>query len=174
LSTRRKEQVHHALDAASQGSIAAFLLKAPAAHDPPAEWKPASDFNVTFSRLRNAAAEPHNWLTYWGNLAGHHYSGLQQITPDNIASLKSAWTYQLGGNTIQTTPLVSDGMMFVTGPLNNASALDARTGHPIWKYTRRLPSVASHCTVMTNRGFALLGDRLYLATLDMHLVALGR
>jgi alcohol dehydrogenase (cytochrome c) len=172
LVIARKEQVHNALDPARQTSIAAFLLKAPLTYEPTAEWKPSSDLNVTFSRLRQAAAEPQNWLTYWGDLAGRHYSGLKQITPANVASLKSTWTYQLGGNTIETTPLVSDGIMFVTGPLNNASALDARTGHPIWKYTRRLPAVASHCTVMTNRGFAMLGDRLYMATLDMHLVAL--
>lgn len=172
VAIARKEQVHNALDSDSQASVAAFLLKAALAYEPPAEWKPASDSNVTFSRLRQAAAEPQNWLTYWGDLAGRHYSGLKQITPANVASLKSAWTYQMGGNTVETTPLVSDGVMFVTGPLNNASALDARTGKPIWKYTRRLPAVASHCTVMTNRGFAMLGDRLYMGTLDMHLVAL--
>ncbi|MBM3787086.1 MAG: PQQ-dependent dehydrogenase, methanol/ethanol family, partial [Acidobacteria bacterium] len=88
------------------------------------------------------------------------------------ATLKSAWTHQMGGDRIETTPLVAGGMMFVTGPLSNASALDARTGKVLWRYTRRLPQVASHCTVMTNRGVALLGDRVYLATLDMHLVAL--
>ena len=70
------------------------------------------------------------------------------------------------------TPLVVDGIMFVTGPLNNAAALDARTGRPIWRYTRRMPDVHAQCTVMTNRGFAILGDRLYMATLDAHLVAL--
>jgi alcohol dehydrogenase (cytochrome c) len=172
LVIARKDQVHNTLDSNSQMSIAAFLLKGPTVYEPPAEWKPASDLNITFSRLRQALTEPHNWLTYWGDLAGRHYSGLKQITPANVASLKSLWTYQLGGNTVETTPLVADGIMFVTGPLNNASALDARTGHPIWKYTRRLPAVASHCTVMTNRGFAMLGDRLYMGTLDMHLVAL--
>jgi len=63
--------------------------------------------------------------------------------------------------------------MFVTGPLNNGAALDARTGRAIWRYTRKLPDdVSSQCTVMTNRGFGILGDRLYMATLDTHLVAL--
>ena len=127
---------------------------------------------MTASRLRHASSEPQNWLTYWGNLRGTHYSGLKQVTPANAASLKSAWTHQLGGNTVETTPLVVDGMMFVTGPMNHASALDARTGRALWQYTRRLPAVASHCTVMTNRGLAVLGDRLYLATLDTHLVSL--
>ena len=73
---------------------------------------------------------------------------------------------------MENTPIVVDGIMFVTGALNNAAALDARTGRPIWRYTRRLPNVHAQCTVMTNRGFAILGDRLYMATLDAHLVAL--
>jgi alcohol dehydrogenase (cytochrome c) len=60
----------------------------------------------------------------------------------------------------------------VTGPQNNAAALDARTGRPIWRYTRSLPNVAAHCTVMANRGFAIFGDRLFMGTLDSHLISL--
>jgi alcohol dehydrogenase (cytochrome c) len=97
---------------------------------------------------------------------------LKSITPANVASLASRWTYQFGAGNNETEPIVVDGLMFVTGPLNNAAALDARTGQPIWHYTRRLPRVAAHCTVMTNRGFAILHDRLYMATLDTHLVSL--
>jgi len=168
----KAERPHPALTPAERDNVTAFLLKAPMTPTAPAAWTPAPDFNVTFARLKNAAAEPHNWLSYWGDLRGTHYSGLRQITPANVASLRSTWTFQLGGNTVETTPLVVDGIMFVTGPLSNAAALDARTGRPIWRYTRRLPQVASHCTVMTNRGMAVLGDRVYLATLDAHLVAL--
>lgn len=163
---------HAKVSDAETDDLVAFLLKAPLALEPDA-WKPATDLNVTFARLKNAGAEPHNWLTYWGNYQGTHYSALKEITPANVGQLKSQWTYQFGGNTIETTPLVVDGLMFVTGPLNNAAALDARTGRTVWRYTRRLPEVASHCTVMTNRGFAILGDRLYLATLDAHLVAMN-
>jgi alcohol dehydrogenase (cytochrome c) len=162
---------HPALSASDRDNVIAYLFKARLPELGPARWTPDPGFNVTFERLKNAAAEPHNWLTYWGDLRGTHYSGLKQITPANVAALKSAWTYQTGGNTVETTPLVVDGLMFVTGPLNNVAALDARTGRPLWRYTRKLPQVASHCTVMTNRGLAILGDRLYLATLDMHLVA---
>lgn len=169
---KTSEQPHPALTAKEREDVLAFLVKAEQVYQPAPEWKPAADFNVTFARLNNAGAEPWNWLTYWGDLRGTHYSGLRQITPTNVASVKSEWTYQLGGATVETTPIVVDGMMFVTGPLNNVTALDARTGQPIWKYTRRLPQVASHCTVMTNRGLAVLGDRLFMATLDMHLVAL--
>ncbi len=161
-----------ALGGKEQADLLAFLLRSEQRYEPDPAWRPAAGFNVSFDRLRKAPAEPQNWLTYWGDLRGHHYSGLQQITPANIGRLHAAWTAQLGGTTIETTPLVVDGMMFVTGPLNNVTALDARTGQVIWRYTRRLPAVASHCTVMTNRGLAILGDRLYLATLDMHLIAL--
>jgi len=163
---------HPSVAPGDRNDIAAFLLKAPQDFDPSTPWNPSPDMNVTYKRLLNSHAEPQNWLTYWGDFRGTHYSGLKQITPANAPSLKSTWTFQFGGNTVETTPLVVDGLMFVTGPLNNAAALDARTGRPIWRYTRRLPKVASHCTVMTNRGFAMLGDRLYLATLDTRLVAL--
>ena len=168
----QSETPHPTLTAQQQDDLLAFLVKAPITYTPPENWTPAKDFNVTYDRLKNADAEPQNWLTYWGDLRGTHYSRLKQITPANVSTLKSEWIHQLGGSTVETTPLVVDGLMFVTGPLNDAAALDARTGKPIWQYKRRLPQIASHCTVMTNRGFALLGDRLYLATLDTHLVAL--
>jgi len=159
-------------DSGQVNDLVAFLKTAPYL-EPAREWKPSADFNVTFQRLRNSDEEPQNWLTYWGSLRGAHYSRLAKITPANINSLAAAWTFQFGGSGVEVTPLVVDGVMFVTGPLNNVAALDARTGRPIWRYSRRLPAdVHSHCTVMTNRGVAILGDRLYLATLDSHLVAL--
>ncbi|MBI1788367.1 MAG: PQQ-dependent dehydrogenase, methanol/ethanol family [Acidobacteria bacterium] len=152
--------------------LIAFLKREPAARDF-TEWKPAADFNVTFARLKNAAQEPRNWLTYWGDYRGTHSSRLASITPANVASLRGVWAYQFGGGHNETMPLVVDGLMFVTGPLNDAAALDARTGRTMWRYRRKVPEdVHSYCTVMTNRGFGVLGDRLYLATLDTHLVAL--
>lgn len=162
---------HAKVSDGERNDVIAFLLKAPMTSEP-AAWKPAPDLNVTYARLKNSETEPHNWLHYWGNYRGTHYSKLNQITAANVTQLKSQWTHQFGGNTIQTTPIVVDGMMFVTGPLNNAAALDARTGRTLWRYTRQLPQVASHCTVMTNRGVAILGDRVYMATLDTRLVAL--
>lgn len=160
------------LTEAQMDGLAAFLYK-PAKLDAPPEWKPTADFNVTFDRLKNAGKEPQNWLTYWGDLQGTHYSGLKQITPANISSLRTAWTYQFGGSRIETSPIVVDGKMFVTGPGNDAAALDARTGRTFWRYRRAVPeNVHSYCTVMTNRGFAVLGDRLFMGTLDTHLVAL--
>ena len=163
------------LDAAQTDNLIAFLMNGPssASNVSPTPWNPASDLNVSFARLKNARREPENWLTYWGDFEGTHYGRLDSITPANVKSLRSHWTFQYGGSNVEATPIVVDGVMFVTGPLNNAAALDARTGRPIWRYSRRLPDgVRSQCTVMTNRGFGILGDRLYMATLDMHLVAL--
>jgi PQQ-dependent dehydrogenase (methanol/ethanol family) len=172
INTPRKSLMPAAdLNGADLGNVIAFL-KNPGAGEGPAEWKPSADLNVTYARLKNARAEPRNWLTYWGDYQGTHYSRLDSITPANVATLRSQWSYQFGAGNNETMPIVVDGLMFVTGPLNNAAALDARTGRPIWKYTRRLPRIASHCTVMTNRGFAILGDRLFMATLDTHLVSL--
>src|ERR1019366_331905 len=97
---------------------------------PPGGWQPSSDLNVTFARLKNAHAEPQNWLTYWGDYQGTHYSRLDSITTANVASLASKWSFQFGAGSNETSPIVVDGLMFVTGPLNNAEALDARTGRP--------------------------------------------
>ncbi len=160
------------LNAKQVDDVIAFLKLPGEAENREAKWKPAKDFDVSFSRLKNSAAEPQNWLSYWGDLRGTHYSGLKTVTPANVSKLAARWTFQFGGSSIETTPIVAEGMMFVTGPLNAAAALDARTGHPIWRYRRPLPDVHSNCTVMTNRGFAILGDRLYMATLDTHLVSL--
>lgn len=153
-------------------NVVAFLKKG-AAEPPTSNWEPSSDFNVTFARLKNAEKEPQNWLTYWGNYRGTHYSDLDAITPHNVRSLASQWSFQFGGPRVEVMPIVVNGLMFVTGPLNDAAALDARTGQPLWRYRRKLPEdIHAACTVMTNRGFGILGDRLYLATLDTHLVAL--
>lgn len=171
VTLRAAPSPHPVLSAQDRSNVIAHLFKSARPKTGPTRWNPDPAFNVTFERLKNASAEPHNWLNYWGDLRGTHYSRLKQVTPSNVPMLKSAWTYQTGGNTVETTPLVVDGIMFVTGPLNNVAALDARTGRPLWTYSRKLPKVASHCTVMTNRGLAVLGDRIYEATLDMHLVA---
>ena len=159
-----------AVSGAQLDDLIAFLKAAPAVT---LASGTAPGAGVTFERLKAAAKEPQNWLTYWGDLRGTHYSGLSSITPGNVRSLASSWAYQLGGPRAETTPLVVDGVMYVTGARNNAAALDAKTGRAIWQYVRRLPTdIHANCTVMTNRGFAILGNNLYMATLDAHLVAL--
>ncbi len=116
-----------------------------------------------------ARGEPHNWLTYSGDYAGWRYSALTQINPRTVARLAVQWVFQTGEKgTLEATPLVVDGVMYVTGPDNRAYALDARTGRVVWRYQRRLPEKVGGA----NRGFAALDDKLFLATADAHVVAL--
>ena len=84
---------------------------------------------VTYNRILDAAKEPGNWLTYSGNYAGHRYSPLAQISDQNVARLKPAWVYQVNSlQKFETTPLVVDGIMYVSEPPSNVTALDTRTG----------------------------------------------
>ena len=78
---------------------------------------------VPFERIRDAAKEPGNWLTYSGNLQGHRYSPLAEITPANAAGLKVKWAYQMPTGRTQVSPIVADGVMYVTSP-NRAAALE--------------------------------------------------
>src|SRR6476469_8913396 len=105
------------------------------------------------------------WLTFGGNYANHRFSPLTQITADNVAKLQQQWTFE-------TTTLVRDNILYVTGPQNMAWALDARTGKQIWRYRRELPPGLTACCGLVNHGFGVLGDKLFMTTLDAHLLAL--
>lgn len=128
---------------------------------------------VTHQRLLNAEKEPGNWLTYSGNFAGHRYSPLQQINDQNASKLTPAWVYQ--SNSLQkfeTTPLVVDGVMYISEAPSHVTALDTRTGRALWRYRRTLPDDVRVCCGQVNRGVAILGDLVYVGTVDAHLVAL--
>ena len=113
------------------------------------------------------------WLTFGGNYANHRYSPLTQVNPDNVKKLMPLWTFQTAtlGN-FETTTLVRDNILYVTGPQNVAWALDARTGKQIWRYRRELPPGLTACCGLVNHGFGVLGDKLFMTTLDAHLLAL--
>ena len=128
---------------------------------------------VSYERIRQAAREPGHWLTYSGNYQGHRYSPLDRITPANVGNLKVAWIYQVNDlNKFETSPLVVDGVMYISEPPSNATALDLRTGRPIWQYRRQIPPDVQHCCGQVNRGLAILDDLVFLGTLDAHLIAL--
>jgi alcohol dehydrogenase (cytochrome c) len=127
---------------------------------------------VSYDRLRAAAAEPHNWLTYSGNYNGHRHSPLAQIKPGNVAAVTPTWVYQSReSGKIETSPIVVDGVVYITEKPHIVTALDGRTGRPLWSY-RRPPVSVPTCCGPVNRGLAVLDDALYLGTLDAHLVAL--
>ena len=128
---------------------------------------------VTADRLVNASKEPQNWLTYSGDYSGRRYSALNQINTTNAAKLVPEWAYQtMGGGKFETTPLVVDGFLYATGQDDRSFALDARTGRPIWQYQRALPADIRPCCGRVNRGLAILGERVFLGTLDSHVIAL--
>jgi alcohol dehydrogenase (cytochrome c) len=128
---------------------------------------------ITNKDLLDGLANPSRWLTYSGDYTGRRFSPLTQITPANAARLAPQWTFQNGVvNKFEATPIVIDGVMYVTGALNHAWAIDARTGRQMWHYQRQLPTGLKVCCGMVNRGFAVYGDRLFMATLDAHFVAL--
>ncbi len=145
---------------------------APAAPPPPLPLVTAQD-------LLDGLKHPGRWLTYSGDYTGRRHSPLKQIAPDNVARLSAQWTFQAEGMVIgrgfEGTPLVMDGVLYITGNNNTAWALDARTGRQLWRYRRQLPPGLTYgAGNPSNRGFAALGDRLYMATLDAHLLAFDR
>jgi alcohol dehydrogenase (cytochrome c) len=128
-----------------------------------------------------SAQQNSNWTTFSGDHTGQRHSRLTQLTPRNVAGLVPQWMFQTDvpgfpGRGLENSPLVVDGVAYVTGNNNQAWAIDARTGRPIWMYRRTLPQnfSASVCCGPVNRGFALRDERLYMGTLDAHLVALDR
>lgn len=131
--------------------------------------------DVTFERILRAADQPENWLTYSGTLDGNRYSRLEQITRQNVANLELAWLRQKPTNgRLEATPLVVDGILYTTRNTNDVVALNAETGTVLWEH-RYDPIEGARATGgggRPNRGLAILGDTLFLGTLDAHLLAI--
>jgi len=154
-------------------SLSSTAAARTAATPPPTPTLTAAASPLTFERLRNAATEPQNWLTYWGNYDGTHYSNLNQIAVANVRQLRAAWARQLPGSSVlEATPLVVDGVMYTSGPPGTVVALDAATGQQIWRYQRPQKVRNPHEINPFNRGVAMLGSRLFVGTLDAALLAL--
>jgi alcohol dehydrogenase (cytochrome c) len=132
----------------------------------------AAAAQVSFERIRNAQNEPANWLTYSGSLSGQRFSPLKELTPANVGRLRVRWAYQFPESGNEVSPIVADGVMYVSWA-NAAAALDVKTGRPLWFWKRDIP--ADYHSIgfgRVNRGPAILGDTLYVTTLDGYLVAL--
>ncbi|HEY4364618.1 MAG TPA: PQQ-dependent dehydrogenase, methanol/ethanol family [Bryobacteraceae bacterium] len=160
------------LSSAEIDSVVAYL-RAQTGRDLDKSAQSITPGGLTYDRLRNAAAEPQNWLTYWGDYAGRHYSGLKQITTANANQLQARWSVPMPGNAVlESTPLVVDGVMYTSGMAGQVFAIDARTGLQIWRYQRPQKVVPPGEINRYSRGVAMLGNRLFLGTLDAALVAL--
>ena len=125
-------------------------------------------------RIVDAAKEPGSWLTYNGGYFGHRHSTLDQITTSNVAGLRPTWVYQVAGQgQMETSAIVADGRMYVTEPPTTVTALDPRNGRPIWSYVRPMPSNLRLIGFpATNRGVAILDDKVFVGSLDGALIAL--
>lgn len=127
-------------------------------------------------RLINAKNTPSEWLTYGGNYAEDRYSTLGQITKENVKQLGLAWSLNLGiSRGIEATPLIADGVMYLSGPWSRVYAIDARTGKLRWQYDPKVPGYYGEkaCCDVVNRGVALYKGHVYVGTLDGRLIALN-
>ena len=134
---------------------------------------------ITYDDILQGLSDPSRWVTFSGDYTGQRHSPLTQITPENVHRLAPQWTFQTGnltrGRGFETTPLVLDGVLYVTGSNNLAWAIDARSGRRFWQYRRNLPNDLTYgASAPVNRGFGMLGNRLFMVTLDAHLLALDR
>src|SRR3981081_91170 len=153
--------IHATLVAAATWCVVAAQQPAPA--------------QVTAQDLREGLKDPTRWLTYAGDYGNHRHSPLTQITPANVSRLTAQWQFPTDTlGEFEAAPLVLDGVVYVTGPLDTGWAVDARTGRQIWRYRRDLPGGLIACCGLVNRGFGVLADRLFKTTLDAHVVAISR
>ncbi len=131
---------------------------------------------VNTERLISADATPEDWLSYGKNYNEDRFSPLDQITKSNIDSLGLAWSINLGTKRgIEATPIVVDGIMYVTGPWSIVYAIDARKGELLWTYDPEVPKGYGEkaCCDVVNRGVALYQGLVYVGTLDGRLVAIN-
>jgi len=129
-----------------------------------------SDSSVTSARLANPEAS--NWLMTRGNYQGWSYSPLDQINTSNVKSLVPVWTFSTGVDSgHEAPPIVNNGIMYAATPYSQVIALNAATGDLLWRYRGKLPPGFS-ALHNTSRGVALYQDKVYLAGLDAHLIAL--
>jgi alcohol dehydrogenase (cytochrome c) len=143
---------------------AALMLAAPA-------WA-----GITEEDLANDAASTGDILTNGMGRNLQRFSPLDMVNKTNVAKLQPVWAFSLGGEKQrgqETQPLISDGIMYITGSYSRMYAIDVKTGKEIWQYDARLPEGILPCCDVVNRGAALFGDNIYFGTLDARIVALN-
>jgi len=129
--------------------------------------------NVSQAALNGAGAQGVNWLHTNGNYEQTRYYPVDQINAGNVKNLKVAFVFQTGVlESMETAPIVVDGVMYLTTSYNHVYAIDAVTGKEYWHYKHKMGPVTTFCCGPNNRGVAISGGRVFMATLDARLVAL--
>ena len=128
---------------------------------------------VTQDMLSRAAGDGNNFLHTNGNYAQTRYYPASQINTSNVKDLRPAWIFQTEiVESLETTPIVVNGVMYVTTSFNHAYALNAETGAQIWQYKHKMGPIATYCCGPNNRGVAAAGDKVFKGTLDAKLIAI--
>jgi alcohol dehydrogenase (cytochrome c) len=124
--------------------------------------------------LGRSPTEDGQWLMYSGSYASHRYSPLTQIARENVARLRPAWVYQPPGTgALETTPVFSNGVLYATTGPTGVSAIDVKSGRPLWEWTRPVAATVLNLGFpRVNRGVAILDNMVYVGTLDGYLAAL--
>jgi len=132
--------------------------------------------SVSFGRLTARVAETRNWLSYSGGYDGQRYSGLAEIDPGNVGDLSLQWLYQSDSSfsKFAATPIVVDGVLFISEADGGVKALDASSGDILWSFRRPIPdrNELALCCGVSNRGVAVLDQTVFVTTIDAHLLAL--
>jgi PQQ-dependent dehydrogenase (methanol/ethanol family) len=129
--------------------------------------------SVTQDMLNRAAGDGNNFLHTNGNYHQTRYYPNRQINTSNVSKLRPAWIFQTEVvDSMETTPIVVNGVMYVTTSFNHVYALNARTGEQIWHHKHNMGPITTYCCGPNNRGVAVSGDRVFMGTLDAKLVAL--
>ncbi len=131
-----------------------------------------SDAQVSWDRLQNTQREPQNWLTHSGSSLSQRHSALAKIHPGNVKELELKWVFQSASfEKFEATPLVVDGILYTVQAPNDIVAIDAATGRIFWTYNYSPSKESRVCCGRVNRGLAILGDTLYMGTIDARLIA---
>jgi alcohol dehydrogenase (cytochrome c) len=129
--------------------------------------------SVSQGQLDKADTDGANFLHSNMNYAQTRYYPASQINSDNVSKLRPAFQFQTEVlESMQTAPIVADGIMYITTSYNHVYAVDAVTGKEFWHYKHKMGSVTTYCCGPNNRGVAIMGDRLYMGTLDAKLISL--
>src|ERR671933_444794 len=142
---------------------------------------PAVAKGLTSDRILNARSEPQNWLTYYGAYDGQRYSPLDQINKENVGRLVPQWVFQAGSMGLhsgkstygfEVSPIIVDGVMYISGWDGQCWALDAAKGNELWRYKHASPFDVSLCCGNVNRGVAVAQGLVFMTTLNAHIIAL--
>jgi PQQ-dependent dehydrogenase (methanol/ethanol family) len=155
------------------GLVGALMLGMTGSTTAWSQTKTAPATPVAQDQLNAAASEVNNFLHTNGNYDQTRYFPSKQINTSNVGKLRAAWIFQTEvQQVLATTPIIANGVMYVTTAFNHVYALNAKTGEEYWHYKHAMAPVTTSCCGPINRGVAVYNDKVYMATVDAKLVAL--